>query len=85
MKRYVRWLIVGLLLIYCGSYLVWSRLALAEGAAHGSRGFYFFSLTKWGAQSDFEFPVMLFYYPCIILDGCIFEHTYSSAPLSDLS
>jgi hypothetical protein len=85
MKRWPRLLIVGVLLLYGGSYFVWSRLALADAAVYGSEGFYFFPLTKSDHLSDCEFPIAIFYSPCIFLDERMSGDKYSSAPLSDLS
>lgn len=72
-------------LLYGGSYVVWSRMALSVARKYDSEGFYFVPTNPAGT-SVWEMPLRVIYHPCTLIDVWGFGGSGpSSAPLVDLS
>ena len=73
MSKRRRWIAVLVLLFvaYVGSYLVLSRRGFAESERYGMKGFYFFVPEDTQPWRRWNYGLVTFYYPLIVLDNCL--------------
>ena len=68
-RRILVVLLVTSLIAYVGSYVVLSRRDFAETEAMGGEGFYFFPPEETASWRAWNYGLVAFYYPLIVIDN----------------